>query len=362
MDLQRFVDAVLTLHGCVTQPHGDGRVDVILGAPVAARLGVAEESRFWLRAVDPADSSPAAASPAMATDGVLAGYGTGVLGAICSMAAELGRVYRVELAPPPPKPERVEREADSVLMFQNGIARLEAIETCILHYLIVDFRYSALSEDRHEGLLAVALNLEGGGSSPTLPARLPAYLTEHPEARRPWQGVQEHANVQPALVRAHLQALHMARVETHAFRTRLGRRLHRDRRRVDTYYETLRQEVARRRSREPEDADRLQEKLAAIEAERRHKYRDLDRRYTVRLRLEPLAVLLLRTTGLALRIRLQRSKKALAARLGWNGVARVLDQWTCDSCGAETKVPGLCESLHRLCSACSSRCRACGRA
>ena len=128
MELERFIGAALARRGCVTQERDAGRVEALLGAPVATLLGLPDEVCLRLR-------GPAAPGEHQA------GYGSGLLSQICSLAETEGRGFRVELAPTQPKRERVERDARAVLTFQNGVARIESIEESVLDYLVFDFRY-----------------------------------------------------------------------------------------------------------------------------------------------------------------------------------------------------------------------------
>ena len=344
MELERFVDATLARLGCVTQVRGAERVEALLPPPVAESLGLPDEVCLRLCG---------AASPSEHH----AGYGSGLLSRLCSLADGVERRYRLELAPAPPKRERVERDAEAVLSFQNGVARILSFEESVIEYAVFDFRCTALSEDQHEGLVSVAVGTEGG-CSPSLAADLAAYVSEHPEARRPWSGVAPDAR--PSYRRARLLALSRALFETQSFVARMGRRLERDTHRVEEYYEALRNEVERRRSRARDDAVVLHDKLAAIDAERGRRLQDMQRRYAVRLRLQPLAMLSIRIRGVTLRAQVQRRKTSVQVRLGWNAIAREFDHWTCDACGAETRVPTLCDALHRLCASCTE-CPLCSR-
>lgn len=346
MDLQSFVGAVLTRCGGVVEPKADDRILALLPAPVAASLGVGEEVGFCLRG---------AASPGE----IHAGFGAATLARICALADTLQRCYRVEIGAPPPKKERVEREAEAALAIRDGTAKIDDIEASVLDYIVADFRYVALSEDRHEGLVSVALDLGSGCSSPGLARGLDAYLFAHPETRRTWTGAAGHEGVGEPIERVSRLALACARAETAPFVARMARRLQRDAARIDDYYRTLRDEVERRRGRAADVDAKLDAKVAAIEAEKLRRRGDLERRYAVRLRLEPLAVLHVRASGLAVRIRLRRRGATSEVRLGWNAVARELDRWTCDACGREEQAPALCDALHRLCAGCAPRCTVC---
>jgi hypothetical protein len=349
MDLQSFVGAVLARQGGVTQMQSDDRILALLPPRVAGSLDLPEEASLRLRG--------------SASDGeVQAGFGTPLLGRICALADTLDRFYRFEISAPLPKIERVEREAEAALGFQAGTAKIDRIEPRILEYVVVDLQYVALSEDRHEGMVTVALDLDSGCSSPGLARGLDTYLQAHPEAFRGWTGGEAAALPRTLLERAARLALARVQAETKPFVTRMTRRLQRDGARIDDYYQALRDEVDRRRVRPGAAEAKLAAKIDAIEAETLRRHRDLERRYAVRLNIEPLAVAQVRASGLAVHLRLRRRHASAEVNLGWNTVARELDRWTCDACGLEVQSPSLCDALHRLCPECAHRCPKCGEA
>jgi hypothetical protein len=209
-----------------------------------------------------------------------------------------------------------------------------------------------------------------------LAAALPGFLREHPESRRPWNGQGGAAALPGLYERARRRALAEVRAAVGPFTGRMARRLRRDANRVDEYYRSLSEEVQRKKPRrgrtrtesattapsEHGEQEILQAKLGAIAMERQRRLQDLQRRYAVTLRVEPLCVLLLRLSGYRLTVHLQRRKHERRMHLAWNAVTRRFDAWVCDACGAETQAPGVCDAMHLLCPACPLECPGCGRA
>jgi hypothetical protein len=347
MDLARFIGSTLQRLGGLAEPGGGETVEALLPAPVAASLGLPEEARLrWSGAPSEGEAH--------------AGYGSALLAQLCSLAEGTGRRHRLEMALPLPKMERVAREAESALSFRNAVGRVEAIEPALLDYQVYDFHYAALSEERHEGILAVAV-APGPAWNDGLGEALPRSLADHPEARRPWPAEAPEPDLGEGLRAARRLAAARALADAGPFVARMERRVLRDVRRVEEYYDTLRREVEQRRSRGREAAAPPDAKVEAVEGERRRRLHDLRRRYAVTLCVEPLAVLALRVSGLRLRARLRRRQGERSVCLGWNPVSRRFDQWVCAACGAAAGLPALCDRLHFLCAACPPECPGCGR-
>ncbi len=349
MELERFLETALGRAGSVVQPVPGG-FEALLAPAVAAALEVPEEVRLHLGR----DPGPGA---------VAASYGSGFLGRLCALAGNAGKLYRLELEPSPTKRERIERELETTCTFRNAVFRLESIADETLEYLLVDFKYVATSDDKTEGLLGVTVS-PSDTASPRLASALDGFLGRHPDAHRPWRGTAANATgvtLEPSIETAFLAARAIARAEIGAFVTRMQRRMSRDAQRVTGYYSALRDEVNRRGRRGDGAEEKMQAKSAAIDAELRHRLLDIQRRYTVTLGLEPVAILALRIRGTAIRLRVQRRKAAATLRLGWNGVARELDCWICVSCGSQTRSPSVCENFHPTCADCPATCPACDR-
>lgn len=347
MELGEFLAAALQRAGGLAEAEHEDRLEVLLPPAVAASLDLAEEASLRLRGeVRPGEA--------------YAGYGSDLLARIGAVAAGTGRRFRLELDLPLPKRERVRREGEEVLRLRNATARLASIETTTLGYLVFDFRYAALSEDRAEGLLSVAVNRDGGWSPGLAPA-LAAFLSAHPGARRPWSAGANGTDSGRLYPAACSLVLRLALEEIRPFIARMERRLTRDLRRIGDYYAALRDEVQRRGARGRGSPEVVRGKLEAIEAERCRRGQDARRRYAVQIQLEPLGALAVRVTGLLLHARLRRRKAEADARLGWNPLARRLDRWLCSGCGGDAGVPFLCDRLHVLCAACPPQCPGCGR-
>ncbi len=346
-DLAGFVQGALRRAGAVAEPMGADLIDCLLPPAVAASLGLPEETRLRLRGATVEEERQA-------------GYGSPLLAQLCRVAEAATRRWRLLVMPAIPHSERARREAEPALTFQNAVARIESVQETTIDYAVIDARYAAVSEERHEGILSVALD-PGEAWCPGFPEALQGYVAEHPEARRPWTAADPTTEIQGRVEPALRLARALVRGEAAHFVARMQKRLQRDATRVDGYYGALLDEIEAKRARSRGDPAVLAEKAAAVQGERRRRISDLGRRYSVTLRLAPLGFLAVRTRALLLEARLQRRKRERPLRLAWNPIVRRFDSWLCAGCGGPASAPFVCDELHLLCSDCGGPCRACGR-
>jgi len=109
----------------------------------------------------------------------------------------------------------------------------------------------------------------------------------------------------------------------------------------------------------------IEGRVAALHAEHGAKLRDLATRYTLRVRLEPIALAAIGMRVVEIRIRLRRRKGERELTLHVPPGARAPDVLVCVGCPATTRAPLLCDALHILCETCAPevggrpRCPAC---
>ena len=144
----------------------------------------------------------------------------------------------------------------------------------------------------------------------------------------------------------------------------VARRRDRERARIDDYFGSLIAEASRPR-RQVERAA-IEAQIAALRAEHAAKLRDLGARYTLRVRIDPVALAAIATRVAEVRLRLRRRKGERELALQVPPGARAPDALACVACPAATRAPVLCDdALHVLCEACAPevtgrpRCPAC---
>jgi hypothetical protein len=240
-------------------------------------------------------------------------------------------------------------------------------------YLLLVFRYTAVSDEQREELLTACVNESNAADG----NHLVQPLIERLRSRAPTNDLAVPADLDPALawpaerIRAWSGRCLPGRLQERLdpFLAGMRRRMDRDLDRLHDYHSGLLREcAAKARTRKgrptsaPPDGDAVKLKLDAIVREYGAKVADLERRYAMSVRVELVQ-------GLRVLLPVQRFGFAILRRKGrrdfwldWNAVSRHLDALPCEGCGAQTPARAVCdEALHVVCPACAQPCGACGK-
>ena len=200
------------------------------------------------------------------------------------------------LASPVPPPSDPERLLDRAFDLPNAIWRCRGAAPAWARCVLLLFRYTAVSDDKREGLVWLGFNQSTGAVLDDMLARLlPLLLAERCEWREPdagvrhsagnrWDAVGLQARVSPLLE-------NKVRRELEPFLRGMRRRLDRDRARIHEYHQDLRLNALKRlaalvgAANEKAEAERRRETLrvAAIEREYAAKIEDLRHNYALRV-------------------------------------------------------------------------------
>jgi hypothetical protein len=355
-DLLHFTCHLFEHCGAAVEADEEG-VEVLLPPELATRLGVGEHVRFRFA---PQDRNGAGVLPA---DEQLITYGSPALEKVLSLVADRGTVAAVELkglylkqAAPGPEIER---------LFQplNARGRFVSASTAIVPYGVFNFRYTAVSDEKKEGLVSVALNFkslaEVGGIA-------------HRWHEAEWQ---ERAIPEGALAFTHpvektyQQACRLTQrhitITLSEFHHSRERRLGRDIQRLEEYYLGIAQEIRtrlRKKGLGGEEAEREEAKATAAERELKLKIRDLEDKYAVRVQVTFVSLLYVELPVLTARVSYQRRQAFRELDFFWNPLLKEWEALACEACGENTFAFSLCDEWqHVACASCSHPCPTCGR-
>lgn len=226
-------------------------------------------------------------------------------------------------------------------------------------YLRFNFKATIISDEKEEHLVAVLMNASTGyrveeaqhieaQANATEPDLLLLSLPDLPLHWRP--EVQDPLSL-PALEglldRAQTATQAILQDKLTALRKRLHRFRTQDEERLTDYYDGLKRDLQQRlRNAAPERQTGLEEKIRAVELERAHKMADLDERYTVRIVLTLLNVLVIQQPKLALPMVIENRTTQATAYAVWDPVLHRLELLPCAVCGQPMARLVLCHNGH----------------
>jgi hypothetical protein len=89
------------------------------------------------------------------------------------------------------------------------------------------------------------------------------------------------------------------------------------------------------------------------------KKEDLHKKYSIRLKVVPCALMIVSTPAVQVRCRVSIGKKQTAIPLFYNPVTKAMDPAVCEGCSAGTTRISFCDRFHLLCPSCAEACTVC---
>ena len=244
-------------------------------------------------------------------------------------------------------------------------ARLDGVpktqeERELHHYVQFNFKITTITEEKQEAQASVIMDLQAGHAVPDPDQlRLLAVLDPQPAfdtllvAPPRWTAAGDalaDETLQALLPRAEsvLRAQMAERLDGVA--TRIQHNLELDLARIEEYYDGLAGDMRRRRARLAEDeTDRIQaldDKLTALDAERRKKLDDVRGRYVLRVEIELVNILLMVQPKITLPVTIGNRTATIQRTVVWDPLFHHLEPLVCDVCGQPGEGMTLCTGGH----------------
>jgi hypothetical protein len=378
-ELREFVAAVLERRGAAVETIEPDGLEVLAPEPVRRALGWPELARLGFGAQRPEQAIPI-------------GLEGDWLDRIGALLGEDGRWSERQFAgSSPPSCGDPERVLEHGLDLPNAVWRFQRATATFTRCLVLAFRYTALSDEKRDGLVWLGFNTATGADITGIAARLRRLSEPTADWQAPDPKVREAAG--PGFNEATLEARvrpaldGQVKDELAPFLRAMRRRLERDRDRVHGYHDDLRRAslmkiaalgkagVARADG-EKADSDRRREEMrvAAIEREYRAKLDDLRRNYALRVMVEWVQALELYVPVQRFDVLIRRRKGERMLQIDWHPLVRTLEPPLCEAGSSIEGFPGrkrtrlVCDDhLHLVapaglapCPCCSKPfCRAC---
>jgi hypothetical protein len=363
--MHRFVADLLAEDGALVEPLEPGGLEVLAPPKLQQALGVPEFCRFGF-------------GPTLPEGAQRVGIESDWLARFERVVGERGRWSRRVVDPGTRKVPDAERLLEKELGLENATFRLLDAAPAWTRYLVLDFRFTALSDEKRAGTHRLAINLATGAMPEAMLDRIagrpgdrggaadsgePAdagdcALPEDAALPADWDRARVIDRVRSALP---------CRVEAALapFVAGLRRRLDRDLDRLHAYHNDLHREASRRAAQlAAGDAARQREALrvAAIAQEYRAKLDDLAHKYALRVTVDWVQTLDLVMPVHRLTVQIRRRKAERVMALDWNPLARRLEAPPCEASWSTERPRLVCdEALHLVAPAGLAPCAGCGR-
>jgi hypothetical protein len=342
-----FTADLLTENGAVVEPSSEG-LEVLLPAEVAAVLEIPEHVNLSFLGDR--------------REGIFVSYDSEILRKMAGLLGDRGKFATVGLALPAVKLEKLEDRLGDKLVFHNAVFQVERKEEKPISYLLGYSKFSAISDDRQEGIVGCLIN-ELNFSVQKTTAEILDFIPREPEEPT---GQAEREGTEKVLKAFWQAQLSIVREALSDFLVSMERRMNRDIRRVHDYYQTLihehRQALAKKLPAQEHDKAQTESKIEAIERELKGKVQDLVGKFSIDLQLEPISFVRIETISPIFWLSVKRRKEARQFALTYNPIMKSLDPLPCEACFYPKKGYYVCDDrLHILCRECFSPCPRCDK-
>jgi hypothetical protein len=367
--LQRFVGELLVAEGALVEAIEPEGFEAVVPPSLQRTLGVPELCRLGFGATMP--------------DGATrVGIESDWLERCARVMGERGRWHRIVL-----DGAANLGDAETVLAHElaldNATFRLVGTQPAWTRYLVFDLRYTAISDEKREGVLRWVLNLATGAQPDAVLRRLTPFLedalaTATEDLAATAASCSEARNAAPhdAALPAdwdHARVIEVLRsavpprlaAALAPFERGLRRRLSRDQERLHAYHNDLSHEAMRRAASVAETDpahQREQLRIAAIGREYRARIDDLRQKYALRVVIEWIRTLEVVMPVVRLDVLIRRRKAERHVLLDWNRLARRLESPSCEDNFAPERPRLACDDAVHLVSAGGlAPCDGCGK-
>ena len=145
--LPEVITDILTYKGAIAEQTDNGVLDIIFTTDLSETLNIPEYARLYFSHETQSD------------DGIYASYDSDVFSSIAKLFSVKGRFSAAKFeASFQPKMEKVTKAISEKITFSNATFRMDKTEQKNIPYLLVYFKYTALSDEKHEGVMPVLIN------------------------------------------------------------------------------------------------------------------------------------------------------------------------------------------------------------
>ena len=360
--LREFVADLLESEGAVVEPIEPDELDVLAPEPLGRAMGWPEFVRLGF------GPAPAAGVTPIRLEGDWLDRFAGLIGDR-GRFAERQLVLPREVAPPGTPERLIERAIE----LPNAVWRLRDAKPAWARCLLLAFRYTAVSDEKREGIVWLGFNTTTGGIlDDELLVRLRMSLADDADWQAPQPEVR--AAVGPAWDAQALGACaaplveQRVRSELEPFLRAMRRRLERDRARVHAYHDGLRRAAQTKLAALAPKADKAEEqtrretlRIAAIEREYAAKLDDLRHNFALRVTAECVQGIAVLAPVHRYELLIKRRKGERTIAIDWHPAVRLMELPPCDWGAGAGPTRLVCDERLHLTDAAAEACPSCGK-
>ncbi len=274
-----------------------------------------------------------------------------------------GRVASAEYVTEDIRIEKFKKDVSIAVNIANSTYRIGTTERKLIPYVLVYFRYTALADEKIEGIIPVVTN-EMTLSTIDIGKDVFKILDLVSEPKLRQKRVSNETIT--AINAASSVASFKIRNTLTDFVRSLQRRLNRDIERVSEYYEMMIKETKKKISQKTSDnisgVDKLIEKLDAIDVEKKWKIQDLLSKYNLTVHIEPVAAIRIVIRCAVFWMNILRKTKTRQFPVIYNPIFKHFDPLPCESCFYPHGSRYICDdNFHIVCNECFNKCSNCGK-
>jgi hypothetical protein len=355
VEIEEFVLRFFEHHGAAVE-RGPRGLEVLMPESLSDRLGTAEHIRMKS---GPDDQAASETGPPWETPYQLA-FGSELLEKIIHAACTGVPRVTCRLAFHYLKSQGFDALVRGSFHFSGCVVRVEQWAKITSQYLFLTCRYVAQSDEQKEGLICLPFHLDTGACVPAMMEGF--HLTNRtfvPDSKLPPWSEERFRRLIASIKKEAGSALMR---EISLFEESMNRRFGRDIAHLEEYYAGLEREMKsslERSGLSDQFIRERQEKIALIPDEMARKRDDLHKKYSIRLKVVPRALMIVSMPALQVLCRVSIGKKQKSIPLFYNPVTKSMDPAVCDGCGASAARIALCDRFHLLCPTCAARCPIC---
>ncbi|MHB8278741.1 MAG: hypothetical protein ACYDIA_13955 [Candidatus Humimicrobiaceae bacterium] len=243
--------------------------------------------------------------------------------------------------------------------FPKSVGKMESRAIINTAYIFLICRYTAQSDEQKQGLVSLVFNLETGAYIPHMAELFSATGKNFIPLQKP---IWKDGQLERVMKCIKEQSKGILMDELNSFHETMTRRFRRDVANLEEYYHALEKEMKKNLERSRLSKELIKERREKIDLlpdELERKRDDLFKKYSIKVNIEPCAVVLINTPAVKVlyNIFIRRTWKNVS--LIYNPVTKALDPLVCRGCGKSITNIYSCNHLHLLCSMCSEKCPLC---